>query len=331
MARGRRKDNNNQQRNQRGGIGAPVEVTFYSLMGVEAARRGSGAGGAWRLWVLYRAMDPNGSGKIKRDDLRAFVLSLGVNRQTWARWYSEAMRAEMFKESRSAAGVWWMVFANAGIIGAALGCAAGVGRRVTMKAVDLVGYGWKARVYAAHENIYNGQPIARETIQKKINVARRTQQYREARAGVKKITNIVKLNMGADYLPGMIEHDRNPRAFFVDKDGTLNQRLPNSYQYKKASLSARGRGRKVNRIIRSILHLQQQSSLSKMGQAQSFIDADGNENTSDVIRLYNKTPDQTKATADKVKKTGSRINGVYEYLRKGKRARNVAYWFYVAL
>ena len=70
-----------------------------------------------------------------------------------------------------------------------------------------------------------------------------------------------------------------------------------------------------------------------MGQAQSFIDADGNENTSDVIRHYNKTPDQTKATKKKIRHNdpGRKITGVYEYWRKGKRARNVAYWFYVAL
>lgn len=312
--------------------GYPAMVTFYSLMGVESARKGSGTGGAFRLWVLFRALDVNGRGIIERDDLRAFVLSLGVNRQTWRRWYSDAMRLELFKESRSGRGNWFMVFSNAGIIGAALGCVDGVGRRVTMKAADLIGPGWKARIFAAHENTYKNKPIARETMQKKINVARSTQQYREARAGVKKITNIAKLNKGADYLAGVVEYDRNPRAFFVDKDGVLNRRLPNSYQYKAAILAARGRGRKVNRIIRGIIKTQQQSSSLKLERAQSFIIADETKETSENVRLYNLTPGQTKATEKNIQRTGNnKITGVYEYKRKARRSARVCYWVYMAL
>lgn len=322
----------------------PVNVTFYSLMGIEAARRGSGTGGVWRLWVLYNALDHKdcdhknkicngGRGHIKRDSLRAFVLSLGVSRATFTRWYSDGLRLEIFKESLSAAGDWFMVFANAGIIGAALGCVDGVGRRVTMRAGDLVGSGWKARVFAALEVTHNGKPIARETMQKKYNVARSTQQYREARAGVKKITNIAKLNKGADYLPGVVEYDRKPGAFFVDRDGVLNRRLPNSYQYKGAELSRRGRGKKVNRIIRGIIQTQQQSNLSLMGQVQSFIDADESEPTRETIRLYNLTPDEVKRSKKKIQHNDPRhkITGIYQYQRKARRSAHVVYWFYIVV
>ncbi len=345
MARGRRFIRGN---NQRGGASFdvdaqritkaqpadvyPVNVTFYSLMGIEAARRGSGSGGAWRLWVLARALDNAGRGIIKRDDLRAFVVGhLGVNRMTWKRWYSDAMRLEIFKESRNAAGVWYMVFSNAGIIGAALGCVDGVGRRVTMPAAALVGYGWAARVFAAHEVTYKNKPIARETMQKKINVSRSTQQYREARAGVKKIMNIAKMNRGADHLPGVVDHDRNPGAWFVDKKGILNRRLPNTYQYKNAVLSQRGRGRKVNRILRGLINSQQQSSLLKMERAQSFIDADESETPGDVIRLYNMTPEETKHSKKKIQHNDPRheIAGVYQYQRKARRSARVVFWSYL--
>lgn len=69
-----------------------------------------------------------------------------------------------------------------------------------------------------------------------------------------------------------------------------------------------------------------------MGQAQSFIAADEAQPTRETIRLYNLTPEQTKATEKKIQRTGNRkVTKVYEYQRKARKAARVVYWSALAV
>ena len=212
----------------------PESVAFYSHMGIAAARRYSKLGGGWRLYVMAKALDPQGLGMIARDDLRDYALFLGVEVRTYQRWMNQARNAGLFIDVQSSGGAWMLRMVNAGIAAAELNCET-VGRKVTLPAAELIGNGWKARVWAAYEITHNGQPIARETMQKIVNVAVSTQRYRDVQAKTKRIKNFatseIKVNYGQ--LRGM-KDTSGRKNIFIDKDGNLSWRLPNSYQYIKA-------------------------------------------------------------------------------------------------
>lgn len=288
----------------------PESVTFYSHMGVAAARRFSKLGGGWRAYALAKALDPKGTGKIARDDLKGYALSLGVNVRSFERWIKQARNAGLFyTDVQTARGQWMIVMANPGIAAAALQCET-VGRCVTLAAADLIGNGWKARVWAAYDAIHNGQPISRERMQKIINVAVSTQRYRDAQAGVKRVRNFAKSNRKTtpDQLRGLREFELlgNHKGVFIDRAGFINWRLPNSYQYMKALRGGKGRGRKANRIIRAI---QSNDGLSNMRQALSYQE----EYNREIVTLFNRTPGKRKSSLKKLGKIDNRkVREVYE-------------------
>ena len=288
----------------------PASVAFYSHMGIAAARRYSKLGGGWRLYVMGKALDLQGLGMIARDDLRAYALFLGVEVRTFQRWMNQARNAGLFIDVQSSGGAWMLRMVNAGIAAAELNCET-VGRKVTLPAAELIGNGWKARVEAAYMTTHNGQPIARETIQKIVNVAVSTQRYRDAQAKVKRIKNFatseVKVNNGQ--LLGM--RDTSGRKnIFIDKDGKLSWRLPNSYQYIKALRGGKGRGRKANKTIRNI---QSVDSLLLLQQAL----CQEEEYNKDIVRLFNQNPQQAKKTMRKLAKIDNRkVKDIYERSHK---------------
>ena len=288
----------------------PASVAFYSHMGIAAARRYSKLGGGWRLYVMGKALDLQGLGMIARDDLRAYALFLGVEVRTFQRWMNQARNAGLFIDVQSSGGAWMLRMVNAGIAAAELNCET-VGRKVTLPAAELIGNGWKARVEAAYMTTHNGQPIARETIQKIVNVAVSTQRYRDAQAKVKRIKNFatseVKVNNGQ--LLGM--RDTSGRKnIFIDKDGKLSWRLPNSYQYIKALRGGKGRGRKANKTIRNI---QSVDSLLLMQQALRQEE----EYNKDIVRLFNQNPQQAKRAMKKLAKIDNRkVKDIYERSHK---------------
>ena len=284
----------------------PASVAFYSHMGIAAARRYSKLGGGWRLYVMAKALDPQGLGMIAREDLRDYALFLGVEVRTFERWIKQARNAGLFIDVQSSGGAWMLRMVNAGQAAAELNCET-VGRKVTLPAAALIGNGWKARVWAAYEITHNGQPIARETMQKIVNVAVSTQRYRDAQAKVKRIKNFatseVKVNNGQ--LRGM-KDTSGRKNIFIDKDGNLSWRLPNSYQYIKALRGGKGRGRKANKTIRNI---QSVDSLLLLQQAL----CQEEEYNKDIVKLFNQNPQQAKKTMRKLAKIDNRkVKEIYE-------------------
>ena len=288
----------------------PASVAFYSHMGIAAARRYSKLGGGWRLYVLAKALDPQGLGKIARDDLRDYALFLGVNVRTFERWIIQARNAGFFIDVQSSGGAWMLRMVNAGQAAAELKCET-VGRKVTLPAAALIGNGWKARVWAAYEITHNGQPIARETMQKIVNVAVSTQRYRDAQAKVNRVRNFAKsdIQLRGNQLPGLKETSGR-KNIFIDKDGFINWRLPNSYIFTKALRGGKGRGRKANKIIRNI---QSTNGLLLLQQALSLED----EYNKDIVKLFNQNPQQAQRAMKKLAKIDNRkVKDIYERSHK---------------
>lgn len=290
-------------------------VTFYVDMAIEAARRFSMMGGGWRLHVIAKHLDKDGTGRIKRDDLQAFAYALGVTKPTFYRWMDQARRNDLFSDTQTQAGDWMLILPSAGNAAVAMGCER-LTRKVSLPARALIGKGWKARVNGAMMAAYNGKPIARETIQKTRNLAQSTQRYRDAAADIRRVKCIAELGeyeskTGETIIKRLAAAKREGfyKGEFI-KDGKFYRRLPNVYQFPLALRGGKGRARKANRIIR-----QQQNGLLTMQQALS-------DDATDAVRLYNMTEKQTQATLKKIDTVRPQAPVIYELANKTKPESN---------
>lgn len=281
-------------------------VSFYAEMGVDAARRFSHNGGGWRLYVLAKTLDKSGLGRIKRDELEAFALALGVNVRTFQRWMKQARNNDLFIDVEKS-GEWWIILPSAGRAAAAMDIDR-LSRKVTMRAVDLIGKGWKARVWGAYEATFNGKPISREKMQKVINVPVSTQRYRDASAKVDRVRNYCKSAYRGSMLAGLKEHSKH-KGIYLSKNGFIYWRLPNSYQVDFAMRGGRGRARKANKIIKS---MQSVNGLFQKQQALSFEVA----TKDNIVKLF--------YTAQQAQTAMKRFNKVDESKPAGMQARPAA-------
>ena len=278
----------------------PDALSTYLLIGIHAARKSSRVGGAWRVWALGKAIDLPGLGKVRRDDLRAFVLSLGVNRRTWERWINEARAHDLVRDIQDKSGAWWVILPSPGRAALALGCENVGNRKVTIPAAALIGPGWKARVYTAWEH---GKQISCEQIQKTANVPYSTQRYRRAQAGTKSTRNYSKSTMRRDSLEGVREYTKH-KAPFVSGNGFIYWRVPDARWVEHAELAGKGRARKANKFIRNAKQLK---ALSYMRQG---LTEDAQRGA--WIRIFNLTEAQLQASERKIARHDRRIDELYQ-------------------
>jgi hypothetical protein len=110
-------------------------------------------------------------------------------------------------------------------------------------------------------------------------------------------------------VPGLKETSGR-KNIFIDKDGFINWRLPNSYIFTKALRGGKGRGRKANKIIRNI---QSVDSLLLLQQALRQEE----EYNKDIVRLFNQNPQQAKRAMKKLAKIDNRkVKDIYERSHK---------------
>lgn len=280
----------------------PERVAFFALMGVHAARRYSEIGGGWRLHVLAKALDPEGRGSVRRDELREYALSLGVIPRTYRRWYRRGHDAGLFEEVQRESGEWWLILPSHGKAAYRMG-ADDVGVRVEIDAADLVGSGWKANVWAAYEATRDEQ-VTRATLRKRTDVSESTQRYRDNQAGVERERHFAQSNYRADSL-AMLQDVSDHRGVFLANNGRLYWRLPDSRTTDRAVYVGKGRGRKAKGELR---HYQETNGLLKMQQALSdFQD-------SVRVRLFCRTSKQRAESERKVDRLNLDIRDLYQHV-----------------
>lgn len=283
-------------------------------MAIQAARRNSGAGNSWRLWVIGKALDVHGLGRVRRRDLRAYVLQLGASPRQWQRWI-KAAREHGFISDVQKGRVWWVILPSAGRIALEMGLQSIGPRKVTIKAAELIGSGWRARVESTLEH---GKQISREQIQKAYNIPVRTQVYRAGQLGdeYKRTRNYSKSAMKADKLDGIKEYSSH-KAPFVSGNGFIYWRLPDARHSDNVLHSAQGRARKVNLFIRQ--HAENQKGLSYMRRALTSDFQRG-----EWIRLFNLTEAQRKQSERRIAKQDRRIMELYQ--RAGEAISSAGIW-----
>lgn len=291
----------------------PDQVNFYPVMAIAAARRSSRIGGGYRLYVLAKALDQQGLGNVKRDELREYALSLGVSPRQWQRWITEARTFGLVKDWQRKTGEWMLALPNAGAAAFSMNCESIGNRKVSMRADLLIGSGWKARIWAAYEATHNGKPISRERMQKIVNVPVSTQRYRDTQAGVMRQPNFAKLKAKADALPMLREFGQH-KALFVREDGHIGSRKPDARFTDIALRGGKGRTRKANKTLH---RLQRDRGLSLVRQA--FGDNVTPETESVYIRQFNFTPNQRQATERRIAKMdGYQPPTIYELSHTAK-------------
>lgn len=284
-----------QQANQDKPTEYPEKVTYYLVMGLQAARRGSGSGGAWRLYVLAKALDNHGreaQGTIDADQLRAFALHLGVASRTYRRWYKRAVNAGLLVPVQNKGGGWRLHLPSAGKAAYYMG-ADDIGRKVQISPEDLIGNGWKARVTSGLSA--RGLQISREKQQKTYNIPASTQRYRDNQAGVERQANYAQSDYKADSLP-MLQEYGHYKGLFVANNKRVYWRLPDTRTTDIATDAGKGRGRKAKAELRNLQEQEHNGALKKQR-------ANGDDlvvNPSEFVRLFCHTPAQRKASERKV-------------------------------
>jgi hypothetical protein len=215
-----------------------------------------------------------------------------------------------------------LILPSAGAAAYSMGCENVGNRKAEMNACDLIGKGWKARIWAAYEVTFNGKPISRERMQKIVNVPVSTQRYRDTQAGVERQQNHARLNYKADALPMLKEYGHH-KGLYVRKDGYIGSRKPDSRYSDVAFRAGKGRARKANATLH---RMQRIGGLSLMRQALSLDvtpELIATNEKSVYVRQFNFTPKQRKTTEKKLARLDLRTPDIYEYSHETTKGSRV--------
>jgi hypothetical protein len=255
-------------------------VKIWPEVGIAAWQ--NGAGGAFRLWVLAKAIDSKGSGVVTDTTLRGKAAELGVHDRTYRRWRSAATSLGLFEVLRRRSGETYRL-ASWGNGCKALGCSRVGSRYVIIQLSKLFKKGWKGAIYAAcltrrgspKKYIYHDKkddhvkekiitvfsPISREKIKDLTGIPATTQRRLERQAGIN--VWFAYANAGAapddpddirvasEEHPVFIYKRRFRRSKKVIEIEDLAWQLPNVYKVPKrvAEAGQRGRSRKINAVL----------------------------------------------------------------------------------
>jgi hypothetical protein len=272
----------------------PEFVKFNPLVGLKSFHT-SGAGGAWRLLVLAKALDINGVGKIPRDYLQRFALSLGIQSKTFNRWLTAARNLDFVFDIQSQSGEWMLILVSNEKAASIIGCES-KGKAVTMSVKLLIGKKWRAYVFGAFENTFNGRLITRKKQAELSGIPESTQRKFDKEAGVERKKNFAISNIHANGYSAVLEFGNRASLFkYWDKKThqlKLGWRLPDSRYFGGAVTN-------------------------------------GSKNTLWALSLFNRTDAQYKATVKKLSKSDSPIREVYLFSHTSKNGADM--WFHMPL
>lgn len=272
----------------------PEVVKFNPLVGLKSFRT-SGAGGAWRLLVLAKALEENGTGKIRREALHDYASSLGVQEKTFARWITAARNFDLVSDVQSKSGEWMLILSGNERVASIMGCER-KGKAVSMSAKLLVGKKWRAYVFGGFENTFNGRLITRKKQAELSGIPESTQRKFDKEAGVERKKNFAVSNIHANGFSAVLEFGNRASLFkYWDKKThqlKLGWRLPDSRRFDGAITN-------------------------------------GSKNTLRALSLFNRTEAQYKATVKRLSKSDSPIREVYLFSHTSNNGADM--WLHMPL
>lgn len=289
----------------------PKDATVWPSMGVSSwiTKRG----GAYRLYVLARSLDPDGSGHIEKKILKAAALQLGVKPRTFAAWIAGALACGIFEQLHGDVLRVTSQPKALRILG---------GRQIDRTKViiplkSLFKNGWRARVWAAYIKAnHDGKNISQKKLEELTGIPVRTQ--KSLGKYIESSRQIGITNRPADHVAGMNEHSTRGKAFVFVDPARKNERvaaihLPSVKRVENKS----ARIANVGRRSAILADLQRHGLACTIGQLSIIQQADNRT----IRRLFYSTPKQRK-TAARLTQAMKRLPQDPDrvFVRRGKRA-----------
>lgn len=219
--------------------------------------------GAGRVWLLLRAIDREGRGRLDLSDVRRHLTDAGAPLRICGprRLRQLLAQGEGLFWHRDAADRLWL--AGGHRVAHALGCTRLQGAPIELPLSSLLGgiQAVRAAFYAAFHGGRDGRPISRRTLRTLSGVPDRTQLVYDRVAHVEARPNMA---IGGRYTPEQIQERawRQGRGVFrfIDKEGRQGRpggqyvawRMPNSY-HVACQHHSRGSRRRINRKLAGLV------------------------------------------------------------------------------
>lgn len=272
----------------------PETVKFNPLVGLKSFRIPE-AGGAWRLFVLAKNLTTNGGDNVRRDDVREYAASLGVNEKTFRRWMTAARNFDLVRDVQRKSGEWMLILTSNDKAASIMGSDR-KGAPVTMSARLLVGKHWRAYVFAGFEATFNGRLISRKKQAELSGIPEVSQRIYDKKAGVKQQKNYAVSNIHANGYSAVLEFGSRAGLYkYWDKTThqlKLGWRLPDSRSFDGATTN-------------------------------------GSKNSLGTLSLFNRTEEQYRRTVRKLSQSDSPIREVYKYSHTSRNGAEM--WTHVSL
>ncbi len=275
----------------------PETVKFNPLVGLKSFRT-SGAGGAWRLVVLAKTLEENGIGKVSREALRAFALSLGVHAKSFERWLTAARNFDFVQDVQTKDGEWVLILASHENVARSLGCKH-QGRAVNLPSNMLFIKGWKSRVFASWQSAStnNGERLVSQKKQAEVTgILEQTQRKFNKEAGVISKKNYAISNIHANGYNAVLDFGNRAGLFgYWDKEKHqkyLGWRIPNSRYFP-------------------------------------LFGVDGSYKTRRALSLFNRTAEQYSASMKAIRTKGTKLSEIYVYSRVSSNGNSL--WIHLPL
>jgi hypothetical protein len=285
----------------------PEKSKIWPELGLAAIR--TKRSGAFRILMLARAIDPQGSGVVGKKTLRAYLAFLGVDPRQRRRWQAQALELGILEERKK-------VYILAGLARAAiiLGCET-IGKPALVNAAELVRKGWRGRcVWSAWHTSLKPRPLSQQKKYEMTGIEPRTQRNYLRSAGRLKIRkNISRTNHKPGDLVGL--HEFTPYNFFATtptrrQPPRIFQRLPDQVVIPGyiAEQVKPGRSKKAQKQVNATLYLEERGSGT-------------------CLRLFCENAKQTKTAHNKLRKSDlspwEAPSETFELVYAGRR---VNYW-----
>ncbi len=268
----------------------PETIKIHPIIGLKSLRTPA-ASGAWRLFVLAK----NIAGQIdhlKRDDLKAAAVALGVTDKQFYRWITAARNYDLFKDAQRKSGEWMLIISGVDKAMKSLECSS-KGMAVSIPTKVLFRKSWRAYVFASWQSAYtgNGQRLVSQKKQAEITgIDPQTQRQFNKQAGVESKKNFAISNIHANGYAGVLEFGNRAALFqYWDKEKHqyyLGWRIPDSRVFP-------------------------------------LYDSNSSYKTPKTMSLFNRTPEQYAASNKAIRKQEQDVKEIYVFDKVSQKGNNL--------
>jgi hypothetical protein len=266
--------------------------------------------GEYRLYVLARSLDPQGSGHIKADELKAAALSYGVNPRTFAAWLAGAFDCGLFEglhpKTHKVGRKTITTFEVLRVRGQAeaftiFGCQSLDKTKSSISLKQLFSKDWRARIFAAYIKAnHDGKIISLEKLEGLTGIPARTLKKSNLGKFITSKRQITILPDNASAVTGLNEYSSCGKHFkFIDPAHHNETRAAKHTPSRKsvsnnvARTASRGRRRAI------LAKLEHGGKLACTQRLLSFFPQAENVT---IMRLFYSTPNTNGKTAEQVRR-----------------------------